>query len=299
MIYLAESGSTKCDSVFLTDDGKEVTRMSTMGFNPYFHSSDFINQKLSEEKTVQDLSQEVKQVFFYGAGCSTPAMNKIVSDGLEKTFPNAVVKVDHDLMACAYATYTGEPAISCILGTGSNSVFFDGTNIREEVPALAYILGDEGSAGYIGKQLLSSFLYRKMPAEALLDFEKTFALTKDDIIQNVYSKPHANVYLASFAPFAYKHIQHPFFWEVVFKGFKKFLEIHVLCYPEARKVPVHFVGSIAFHFSDILDEALQHLKLKKGNIIQKPVRGLIDYHKRFLIDHATSSSENFNSGGSN
>lgn len=283
MIYLAESGSTKTDGVFLNDDGSEVTRVKTMGFNPYFHSSELITKEMQKLPEVQQYAPEVKQVFFYGAGCSAPHLNKIVEKGLQGCFPHAEVKVDHDLLASAYASYSGEPAITCILGTGSNSVYFDGKEIYEEVPSLAFILGDEGSASYIGKKLISSYFYKQMPREAAAEFEKKYQLSKDEVIDRVYRQPNPNVYLAGFAPFAHAHIKHPFFWETVFSGFKLFLEIHVLCYEQARQVPVHFVGSIAHHFSDILENAMEHLDLRTGNIIQKPVDQLIEYHRKHIF----------------
>lgn len=281
MILIAESGSTKTDAVILDQAGEEVTRFCTMGFNPYFHQSGLIEKELRAVPEVAARGAGIRQVYFYGAGCSSPALNQVVRDGLQPVFSSAQIHVDHDLMASAYATYDGAPAITCILGTGSNSVFFDGRKIREEVPSLAFILGDEGSASYLGKQLITSYFYKKMPAAAARDFEQSYHLTKDEVINAVYARPHANVYLAGFAPFVGKHIQHPFFWEMVFSGFKKFLEVHVLCYPEARQVPVNFVGSVAFHFKDILQDALDHLDLSMGKVVQKPLEGLILYHKKY------------------
>ncbi len=283
MIFIAESGSTKCDAVFLHEDGREVCRLHTMGFNPYFHTSSFISVELSKAKEVAQYGNAVTKVFFYGAGSSSPTLNSIVAAGLKQVFPNAHILVDHDLKACAYATYKGEPAISCILGTGSNSVYFDGKEISEEVPALGYILGDEGSASYLGKKLVAAYLYKQLPAQIAADFENTYKLSKDDIIQKVYKQPNANVALASFAPFVSKHIEHPIIWEMVFTGFRLFLQTHALCYANAREVPINFVGSIAHHFSEILEDAVAHLDLKMGAIIQKPLNGLINYHLAYIL----------------
>lgn len=288
MIFIAESGSTKCDAVFLHEDGREACRLHTMGFNPYFHTSAFISTELAKAKEVTQYGKEVSKVFFYGAGCSSTELNSIVTLGLKHAFPNAHIIVDHDLKACAYATYKGIPAISCILGTGSNSVYFDGKQISEEVPALGYILGDEGSASYLGKKLLAAYLYKQLPAEIEADFKNTYQLSKDDIIQKVYKQPNPNVALASFAPFVSKHIEHPIIWEMVFTGFRLFLQTHALCYTNAREVPINFVGSIAYHFSEILQDAVAHLDLNMGAIIQKPLDGLINYHLTYILQEAIS-----------
>jgi N-acetylglucosamine kinase-like BadF-type ATPase len=161
-------------------------------------------------------------------------------------------------------------------------VYFDGNDISEKVPALAFILGDEGSASNIGKKLVASYLYKKMPEAARIDFYKTYGLDKDAIIDHVYTKPHANVFLASLAPFAKKHIEDPFFFNLVREGFLSFLEIHVQCFPESKNVPVHFVGSVAYHFREVLACAMDELKLKMGRMIQKPLDGLLGYHIQHL-----------------
>lgn len=288
MIYLAESGSTKCDALFLTNSGEEVVRFKTMGFNPYFHSANLIHKELSKVSEVQQYAGQVDHVFFYGAGCSAPQLNAIVEKGLGRVFKNAQVRVNHDLVAAGYSTYTGEPAITCILGTGSNSVYFDGENIREEVPALAFILGDEGSASYFGKRVVADYLYKKMPEAAREDFYQTYKLTKDEIIDRVYNQPGANVFLADFAPFVSKHIDSPYFQEIVHQGFRAFIETHVLCYPEAAQVPVHFVGSVAYHLSDILMAEVERAELRAGNIVQKPLKGLIEYHRKHLWPEASA-----------
>lgn len=285
MILIAESGSTKCDAVFLDDKGKEISRFRMMGFNPYFHSSSFISEKALLVEEIKKYRHETSHVFFYGAGCSSPRLNKIISDGLAPVFPVAEVLVDHDLKACAYSTYDGDPSISCILGTGSNSVYFDGVNIFEEVPALAFILGDEGSASFIGKKLISSFLYKKMPLDLAEDFFETYGLNKDIVIDKVYAQEFANVFLGSLSPFAHKHIKNPFIYNIVADGFRQFIETHVLCFPQAKNVEVNFVGSIAYHFQDILEDLLNSMDLKLGRVIRRPLDGLINYH---LTQHSQS-----------
>jgi len=181
MVFIVESGSTKADWVLLNGRGEEVNRWNLMGFNPFFHSADVIEHELRGNPEVMAYASRVLQIWFYGAGCSSDALNAVVAEGLSRVFPQATVRVDHDLYASAFATYNGKPQISCILGTGSNSCYFDGSKIREEVPALAYILGDEGSASFIGKRLVADYLYKLMPAELYADFVATYNPSKEEI----------------------------------------------------------------------------------------------------------------------
>lgn len=289
MIYLAESGSTKTDAVLLNDSGEEVLRFNHIGLNPYFYNAEMISNELRKIPELSENACEITQVYFYAAGSSSEMLSKRLIDGLAAVFKQAEIHVDHDLMACAYSTYSGEPGISCILGTGSNSVYFDGKDIEKSNSGMGFILGDEGSASYIGKRLLRGYFYNKMPEEYRKKFARQYRLEKDEVIKRVYQEEHANVYLAGFAPFASENIGHPFFWEIVFTGFKEFLENHVLCFNQARSVPVHFVGSIAWYFRDILRNVLEHMDLKAGQIIQKPLDHLIDYHKKYIFTLSSSN----------
>jgi glucosamine kinase len=283
MYIIVDSGSTKSDWVVLSNETKQY--YSTMGFNPYFHKSDTIIKAILQVEGLSKLKDEVNFIYYYGAGCSSPELNAVIEHALRAIFTKAVIVVDHDLTACALATYENKPAISCIIGTGSNSCYFDGKTITEEVPALGYILGDEGSGSYFGKQLLASFLYKKLPKNIEDDLINEYELTKDKIIENVYMKPDANVYIASFVKFISRHDQEPFFKEMMYEGFKKFMEIHVCCYGNYREVKTNFIGSIAFIFRNELERAASELGISIGKIIQKPIEGLIDYHKKHLITH--------------
>ena len=282
MILIAESGSTKCDWVVLNPDGTEHVRFSTMGFNPYFHSAPFIEEELGSNAVVRSIKSSVDYVYFYGAGASSESLKDIIKDGLQRIMPGAKINVDHDLVASAYSTYTGVPAITCILGTGSNSCYFDGESVSEEVPALAYVLGDEGSASFIGKRLVSDFLYKRLPAEMAEDFYLTYQLDKDEIITSVYNKPNANVYLASFSRFAGKHMENPYVRMIVREGFAKFADIHIACFKNCREVPMHFVGSVGAIFHEILEDVLAERGMNMGQIMRKPVDGLIKYHVEYL-----------------
>ncbi|MBI1193770.1 MAG: N-acetylglucosamine kinase [Bacteroidetes bacterium] len=277
MLLIADSGSTKCDWV-LVKDGKPFKRFSTMGFNPYFHNEAVISGTLRRKEPLYDHLGEIEHAFFYGAGCSTPELQQVVARGLYSILPNAKVYVGHDLEAAAYATYSGEPGIACILGTGSNSCFFDGKTVSEEVPALAYILGDEGSGAWYGKRLLADFLYKRLPAAMTDGLRAEFKLDRNAIMENVYMKPHANVYLASFMRFISTFKEEAYVQELIFEGNSTFLKTHVCCFANYRDLPTHFVGSVAYYFSDILYQAAAKLSVHVGTIEKKPINGLVTYH---------------------
>lgn len=292
MIIIVESGSTKADWILLDAQGQEVNRWSIMGFNPYFHSAQIVEQELSAHPEIPGIAAHVSQVWFYGAGCSSNALNAIIKAGLRAVFTQADVHVDHDLKAAAYATFDGVPHVACILGTGSNSCYFDGENIREEVPALAYVLGDEGSASFIGKRLVADFIYKRLPADLQAAFTEQYKTSKEEIFDRVYNKPNANVYLASFSRFAGEHADSPYVQAVVRDGFDKFLDIHVLCFEEARNgAPANFVGSVAKAFEDILIDCCQRKGITYGRTQAKPVNRLVDYHLNVLrvLDKAATA----------
>lgn len=282
MILIADSGSTKCDWL-LMDGEKIVAECSSMGFNPYFHSESFIVTTLRGHEVLMKYANKVTQVFFYGAGSSSTELKAIVSNALIRLFPSANVYVGHDLDGAALATYSGKPHIACILGTGSNSCYFDGNSVREEVPALAYILGDEGSGSYYGKRLIADFFYKRMPKHLARDFKETYSLKMEDIVKNVYNKPHANVYLASFMKFCSRHRNDPYIRNMIVPGMKEFLTTHVTCFPEHQSAPVSFVGSIAYYFENILRDVAKDMGIKVDRIVKKPILGLREYHLKYSL----------------
>ncbi len=277
MLLIADSGSTKCDWRLVAED-KTYREFKSMGFNPYFHDEAFIEQELEKNSDLMAYAEKVTAIFFYGAGCSSTALKRIVDRGLSRVFTKAQIYVDHDLVAAAFAVYEDEPCISCILGTGSNSCHFDGDIVREEVPALAFILGDEGSGSYFGKKVLADFLYKKLPENLHKELKEKHGLTKDVIMDRVYMKPNANVYLASFMKTITQFKDEPYVKEMFLNGFVHFLENHVKCYRDASKVKTHFIGSVAYYNSDLLKEAAGKCGVTVGKILKKPIDGLYDYH---------------------
>jgi N-acetylglucosamine kinase-like BadF-type ATPase len=252
-----------------------------MGFNPFFHSSALVEDKLMENELFQSEGANVSEIYFYGAGCSSPERNQIIHKGLSKVFTNAsIIKVDHDLTGAALASCQGKTGIACIIGTGSNSCYFDGNTVHEEVPALGYILGDEGSGSYFGKIMLSEWLYKRMPQKLADEFQKEYDLSKEGIFEAVHHKPNPNVYLASFMRFASAHQEHAYFKEMIYEGMAKFINIHVWCYDNFREVPVNFVGSIAYYFRDVLEEVARNHRFTVGKIEKRPIEPLANYHSK-------------------
>jgi N-acetylglucosamine kinase-like BadF-type ATPase len=205
-------------------------------------------------------------------------MCAIIEKGLRNVMPQADISVGHDLEGAAFSTWSGTPAITCILGTGSNSCYFDGETVYEEVPSLAYILGDEGSGSWFGKRLLQAFFYKQLPREIHDDFMSIFNLTATDVTRKVYSEPNPNVFLASFMKFIARHKHTDVVNNWLQEGFGAFLDAHVACYKDYKNVPVHFVGSVAYHFQDQLVIACEERGIEVGNFIKKPIEGLAKYH---------------------
>jgi glucosamine kinase len=281
MIAIAESGSTKCDWVILDQQGRIAQEFKTQGFNPYFHSSDFVRDTLMHCTDLAPMRENITHLYFYGAGCSSTDLNAIIHSGLSQVFSKALISVEHDLVASAYSLYQGEPIIACIIGTGSNSCFFDGQKVHEYVPALGFILGDEASGSYFGKRVLADFFYHRLPSEMHHDFKERFDLKWSETLGKVYSNVHANVYLASFMRFIADHRENAYVVEMVKEGMARFIDIHVTHYPDYHRHKVGFVGSIAHLFTDILHEELAKRDCKPGLIIKHPVQQLVDYHLNY------------------
>jgi glucosamine kinase len=277
MIIVAESGSTKCDWLINHNDGK-VLETHTMGFNPFFHQPDEILTHLRGNQDLSQVASKATAVYFYGAGCSSPDRNEVILSALVQFFRNAHCEVNHDLNASAFATWDGNPAITCIIGTGSNSCYYDGVSVSEQVPALGYILGDEGSGSYFGKKLIADYLYKRLPKELQDAFFEQYKLQKEEIFHQVYNTNKANVFLASFMRFIVPHKEHAYIREMVYEGLSRFAEIHICCYSNFREVPVHFVGSVAFYFTEILQQVAVEKGFSLGKIDKNPGMSLLKYH---------------------
>jgi hypothetical protein len=275
MVIIIESGSTKAD--WLIIQGEKRYYHNTIGFNPFFHSTEIVAETLKNDQPLQDLFDLEGEIHFYGAGCSSKELNQTIENGFKTVFKNATVSVDHDLLAAGLALYRGKNVIACILGTGSNSLLFDGKNLHEEVPALGYILGDEGSGSFFGKQILTDFLYSRLPQQIDSDLRQS-GLSKDEIFRKVYMEPNANVFLASISPILIQNKELEYCQNLIRKGFDLFLDRHVLCFNDCFTTEVSFVGSIAALLASELEAVCLEKGLTVGQIIRKPIDSLANYH---------------------
>lgn len=279
MKYLiADGGATKTDWC-LAQDGNILARIITLGINP-FHSDDEAITKTLTEELIPKLPAEAKgaDIFFYGAGC-TPEKCITMQALLKRLFPDTkTVQVYSDLVGAARALCGHQPGIACILGTGSNSCFFDGTNVVQNTPPLGYILGDEGSGAVLGKTLVADVLKGLMPQDITEAFFKETGLTKENFLDNIYRKPLPSRFLASMAPFVGNHIDNPAIHELAVRNFRNFFRRNVASYkhPELK---VNFIGGLAGAYSKQLAEAAELEGFQVGKIKQSPMEGLLDYHR--------------------
>lgn len=283
MIAIVDGGSTKCDWVILNSLGKEVSKTETIGFNPNIIDAALIETEIGKNQQLTAIKNDIQHIFFYGSGCGTPENCAIIDSHLQNIFPVAKILVKEDMTAAAYAAYQGKPAIVCILGTGSNSCYFDGEAVRRELPSLGFLIGDEGSGSALGKQLLRRFFMKKLPEDLHEQFVDVYNLTINDALRNMYQNPRANAYLANFSKFVFERKSHPYFQNMVFDELKNFFEYQVLPYKDAKTAEINFIGSIAYFYEDILRSAAAELNLKVGTIVQKPIESLVAYHRKYIL----------------
>lgn len=276
MVIIADCGSTKCDWL-LVHGGRDQQLENTVGFSPFFHTTAEIAEIVKTQLLPKLNPADVEQVWFYGTGVHDEHRGEIVAAALRSVFPNAGVEVEHDLLASARATCKHSAGISCILGTGSNSCYYDGHKILDNVTSLGWLLGDEGSGTHLGKALLRAWFYRELPADLNAAFNEAYPEGPDAIKDRVYEKG-ANAYLATFTRFLGDHLAHPYIQKLVAESLGEFLDRHVCKYSGYQHVPVHFVGSIAHHFQTVLEKCMEERKLHLGVIIRKPIYPLAEYH---------------------
>lgn len=276
MLLVADSGSSKADWI-LTLSNTESIPFRTSGINPFFLSEKDIIKIFQNTPEIQPYTDKVKEIYFFGAGCSSPDRREHISNALTKVFKNAFISVDIDIVASIYATTGNSKGICCIIGTGSNITYFDGSKIHESKHGLGYILGDEGSGTWLGKQLITGYLYGKMPRELSDKFYSKYKIDKELIIKYVYQEASPNFYLASFAPFLSENIDHPFVVDILKNGFTEFIETNIKSYSDYKDKTCHFVGSIAYHFSDILSELCKSNEIKVGKILKHPIDELSQF----------------------
>jgi hypothetical protein len=282
MIIVADCGSTKCDWLLL-HGGRDQELENTVGFSPFFHTTAEIEEIVRTQLVPKMRDTHPEAVYFYGTGIHDEHRAEMVAAALRAVFPEAKVEVEHDLLGACRATAGREAGIINILGTGSNSCYYDGTHILDNVPSLGWLLGDEGSGTHLGKALLRAKFYRELPADLDAAFDAAHPEGTMAIKDRVYEKG-ANAYLATFTRFLGDNMQHPFVKKLVTDCLGEFLDRQPCKYKGYQSVPFHFVGSIAHHFQDYLVQCLDARKIRLGVVVRKPIYPLADFHNQNRID---------------
>ena len=274
---IADSGSTKTEWCLI--DGKKKTHIYTQGLSPYFLTQEQITGILENELLDKMKKKMPDEIFFYGTGCSNPANVKMVTKAIKTLFNDAKVEVDHDLMGAAKGLCGREKGIACILGTGSNSCYFNGKKIVKNSPGLGYVLGDEGGGTYLGRKVIQYFLYNTFEPDLMDRFRMKYNTNASEILDAVYKKPLPNRYLASYAGFLVENRGHYMVENIIEDSFNDFFFNHIYKYRESWSLPIHFVGSVAYGFKDVLKELCNSYELQLGKVLKNPMEGLIKYHQ--------------------
>ena len=278
MILIADCGSTKIDWC-VVENGEVKKQVFTSGINALLMTEEQIRETLANELAQEVAEFEIESVYYYGAGCLFDDICANVRRAIAANVPSAkTIEVHSDLVAAARALCGNQEGIACILGTGSNSCFWDGEKIADNVSPLGYILGDEGSGAVLGKLLVGDVLKKQLPEELCEKFLKEYELDRQKIIESVYKRPAANRFLASLSPFLSKNIEEPAIHRLVLNAFKSFFVRNIENYKDYKNYAVSFVGSVAYYYREVLEEAAKAVDIKIGTVIKSPMEGLVKYH---------------------
>lgn len=277
-ILIVDSGATKAEWVLL-QQGK-TKKAETTGISPYFMDGPTIAQTVQTQLKKSFRSENIEEVYFYGTGCASNANAQIVRKALQKIWPDAAIQVADDLLGATRSLCGHQAGIACILGTGSSSSFYNGKRIMQQRPGLGFALGDEGSGAYLGKKLIQYYLYDLFDKELEKKFSQQFKMDRAFILDAVYKKPSPSRFLASFTPFLSENRGHYMIENILEDGFQDFFFHHIRRYKQADKVPIHFTGSIAYVFRDWIRFLCQSHGYTLGQILRKPMTGLIRYHQQ-------------------
>ncbi len=285
MILVVDSGSTKTDWIALNDDGKILFQTQTLGLNPQVLSQEILNERIVNNFELYKHRHEVKRLYFYGAGCGVEKPRKLIKEVFRDFFKEAEeILIKEDTYAALYATATeGEKSIVCILGTGSNCSYYNGVDIEQKVISLGYILMDDASGNYFGRQLLRDYKFFNIPKDLSEKFEQSYDLSSETIKNHLYKNPNPNTYLATFARFLIENKDHVYCQALIEKGLSIFIENQVLQFPNAKEIPIHFVGSISFYLEKELSRVLVKFGLRKGKVLKRPIDGLVMHHKDHIL----------------
>lgn len=283
MILIVDSGATKSDWIALDEKGNQLFMTQTLGLSPEVLTRSVIEDRLANNFELSKNKEDVSRLYFYGAGCGTERMKNFLKEIFSEFFPNSKTEVREDTYAAIYSTTKiGQQAIVCILGTGSNCCYYDGNQLFQKVISLGYIPMDDGSGNFFGRKLIRDYYFHKMPQALGMKFAKEYDLEADVIKENLYKQPNPNTYLATFARFMIENKEHPYCKGVIDKGFQQFVNNYIMQFELATKVPINFVGSIAHYLKQELTTVLERNDLIVGVIRQKPIEGLMEFHRETL-----------------
>ena len=284
MILIVDSGSTKTDWIGIDDSGKVTFESQTLGLNPQVLDRNIIKERIVNNYDLYKYRKDIDELYFYGAGCGTEPPRVLIKKVFEDVFINAnEISVKEDTYAAIYATSTsGKKSIVCIIGTGSNCTYFDGNDVLQKVTSLGYILMDDASGNYFGRQLLRDYYFNRIPEEISKKFESEYDLKAETIKDKLYKQPNPNTYLAKFAKFLINNKDSEYSQTLIRKGFQSFIERQILQFSDAKEVLIHFSGSISFYLKEELESCLKEYGLSAGNIIRRPIEGLLKYHQKSL-----------------
>ena len=280
MILVVDSGSTKTDWIAMNPSGDVLFATQTLGLNPQVLSSAILTERIINNFELYQNREEVTHLYFYGAGCGIASPQKRIEMVFREIFTKAKFIIKEDTYAAVYASVTiGEPAIVCILGTGSNCSYYDGENIEQRVTSLGYVLMDEASGNFFGKQLIRSYYFKTMSPDMAAKFEKEYALDPNTIKENIYRRENPNTYLATFSKFLIENKTNSVFQDIIANGLQRFINHQILQFEDAHQVPIHFIGSIAHFLEDEIKLSFQKNDLHLGKIVRRPIDELVKYHK--------------------
>jgi len=283
MYLIVDSGSTKTDWFAIDEKGSVLFSTQTLGLNPQVVSSAILTERIINNYDLFQNRNKVSKLFFYGAGCGIKSTTERIKRVFEEIFINCLFNIKEDTYAAVYSSAAiGVPSIVCILGTGSNCSYFDGKDVHQYITSLGYILMDEASGNFYGKQLIRGYYFNEMPKNLAKLFEKEFDLSANTVKENLYRKENPNTYLARFAKFMIAHKNDPYLQEMIHEGLRRFIRHQLFQFDNAKDVPIHFVGSISYFLQDEVNFILKEFGLTMGNIVKRPIDKLVKYHVDLL-----------------
>src|SRR5829696_2121338 len=275
---IADSGATKAEWALL-NNGKKKT-LFTQGISPYFLNTEQVAELIQNELANKLKNVDIEEIYYYGTGCANPQNAKSIKKALQSVFSTAGISVNTDLMAAARAVCGHEKGVACILGTGSNSCYYNGKTIQKNSPGIGYVLGDEGSGAYLGKKVIQYYLYNTFDEDLRARFDAKFVTTTVEILDNVYKKPLPNRYLAGFTMFLAENRGHYMIENIIEDGLNDFFFQHLCKYNEVWKYPVSFIGSVADGFKDVIQQLCRSYEFDLGIVLKNPMHGLVKYHTK-------------------